>query len=59
MRIIKKGKVEKKEWRGFCLDCHCEFIYNKADIKVDQHVGDYVVCPTCGISIDVMERSNS
>lgn len=58
MKIIKKGKVEKKEWKGFCLNCHCEFIYDQSDIKIDQREGDYVVCPTCDNFINAMGRNN-
>lgn len=56
MKIIKKGKIRKEEWRGSCLDCHCEFMYDRNDIKIDQREGDYVVCPTCGKFINVMGR---
>ena len=56
MRIIKKGTIEKKEWRGLCPTCHCEFIYESNDIKDSRHFGYYVVCPTCKLSINVMER---
>lgn len=56
MKIIKKGKIRKEEWRGLCLDCHCEFIYDGDDIKIDQREGDYIVCPTCGKYINVTGR---
>lgn len=58
MKIIKKGKVEKKEWGVLCLDCHCEFIYDTGDIKIDRREGDYVVCPTCGNFINAIGRNN-
>lgn len=59
MKIIKQGEAKKEEWRGLCLYCHCEFIYDRNDIKIDQREGDYVVCPICGKYINVMGRNNA
>lgn len=63
MRIIKKGEVKKEEWRGLCLYCHCEFMYDRNDIKkikkLDHSEGEYIVCPTCKKFIDVAGRNNA
>lgn len=60
MRIIKEGKLEKKEK---CSYCECEFEYGAEDIKEDYDYPytclaystkqRFVKCPECGNKIKV------
>lgn len=56
MRIIKEGKFPPDERKQKCSDCGCVFMYERADIHCDQRDGDFVICPTCGAYINVMNR---
>lgn len=58
MRIIKEGKLEKKEK---CSYCECEFEYSAEDIKEDYDYPiscfstkqRFVKCPECGNKIKI------
>lgn len=53
MRILKEG--HPNETRETCIECECEFLYNKDDIQVEYFEGlfrswdmqEWVVCPCC------------
>ena len=52
MRVIKKGTIDKREYKFECSRCNCEFAADKNDKHVDQRDGDYVICPCCNAWID-------
>lgn len=44
MKIIKKGKIERKLYVRTCTECGTKFEYGYNDIESDRQ-GSYVVCP--------------
>lgn len=43
-RIIKHGKYNVVT----CIECGCEFSFDKVDIIESEEATPYVVCPECG-----------
>ena len=52
IKIIKHGK---KEFRGYCSRCGCEFTYELEDVTLSA----FVVCPDCGDHIYVGNKNTS
>ncbi len=57
MRIIKHGDQYELGTK-VCTNCHCEFAYNKKDIKEEYNRQDecdinIVLCPECKHSIPI------
>ena len=57
MEILKQGKVPDKKTKKTCKGCKCVFTYISSDIHVDNREGNYVICPTCGSFISVVDMS--
>jgi hypothetical protein len=57
MKILKEGQLPDVEIEKTCNGCKCVFTYNGSDIQIDNRDGNYVICPTCGSFISVVDTS--
>ncbi len=56
MRIIKEGTPPHKEKKQECVNCGCVFMYERSDIHTDKRDGDFVICPSCGAYINLINH---
>ena len=52
MKIIKPGRLTPPHLIFKCSECQCQFMADENDRNLDPRDGDFVICPTCGYTID-------